>query len=81
MEVAQGEEVVRRAPDVAARVQLLPLWDPAGPQYGAYERVNLVDPFEKGPDAFASAYARIDRSVRALVAALPAQDSATPRRG
>lgn len=70
MEVAQAAEVVRRAPDVASRVQLLPLYDPAAARYDAFERVNLVDPFQKGADAFASCYARIDRCVRALVSTL-----------
>jgi protein-tyrosine phosphatase len=73
MEVEQAAEVVRRAPDVASRVQLLPLYDPAAARYGAFERVNLVDPFQKGAEAFASCYARIDRCVHAFVAALDAR--------
>jgi protein-tyrosine phosphatase len=80
MEVEQAAEVVRRAPDVAARVQILPLYDPEADRYGAYERVNLVDPFQKGPAAFTDAYARIDRSLRALVAQLAAAERAMARR-
>jgi protein-tyrosine phosphatase len=79
MEVAQAAEVARRAPETGPRIQLLPLFDPAGARYGAYERVNLIDPFGKGADAFASSYERIDRCVRALVAAVAARTGAAAR--
>lgn len=69
MEVRHLDEIRRRFPDAVARVHLLPLYEPSG-RYGPLERVNLLDPFDRGPDAFARCYHRIDAAVGGLVAAI-----------
>ncbi|MEO5824011.1 MAG: hypothetical protein ABIT71_26185, partial [Vicinamibacteraceae bacterium] len=69
MEVRHVEEIRRRFPDAVSRVHLLPLYEPAG-RYGPRERINLLDPFNQGPDAFAHSYRRIDAAIDGLVAAI-----------
>jgi protein-tyrosine phosphatase len=69
MEVRHLEEIRRRFPDAVARVHLLPLYERRG-RYGPLERVNLLDPFGQGPDAFAHCYHRIDAAIDGLVAAI-----------
>lgn len=69
MEVRHLEEIRRRFPEAVARVHLLPLYEPRG-RYGPLERVNLLDPFDRGPDAFGRCYHRIDAAIDGLVAAI-----------
>jgi protein-tyrosine phosphatase len=69
MEVRHVDEIRRRFPEAVGRVHLLPLYEPAG-RYGPLERVNLLDPFDQGPDAFAHCYRRIDAAIDGLVSAI-----------
>jgi protein-tyrosine phosphatase len=71
MEVAHVEALRRRAPHVMSRVHLLPLYEAdRAARYGGLERVNLLDPFSRGRDAFVHSYARIDAALRGFVAAI-----------
>lgn len=67
MEPSQLETLRRRWPDHRERFFLLPLYEPPVEGRGAFEQVHLVDPFGKGPEAFAHCYARIDAAVRGLL--------------
>ena len=73
MEVAHVERVRRRAPQVADRIQLLPLFEADRRRYGGRERVNLLDPFGHDAAAFAHCYRRVDAALDGLVAAIAAQ--------
>ena len=69
MEVRHVDEIRRRFPDAIGRVHLLPLYEPAG-RYGPLERVNLLDPFDQGAEAFAHCYRRIDAAIDGLASAI-----------
>ncbi len=79
MEVAHVERVRRRAPYLAGRVQLLPLYEADRGGYGGREQVNLLDPFGHDAAAFAHCYRRIEAALRPFVAAvLPSWGAAGP---
>lgn len=67
MEPSQLDTLRRRWPDYRERFFLLPLYEPPAEDRGAFERVHLVDPFGKGPAAFAHCYARIDAALHGLL--------------
>jgi protein-tyrosine phosphatase len=46
---------------------LLPLFEPGGEAFGAYEQCHLVDPFGKGDAEFVRCYARIARTITWIV--------------
>jgi protein-tyrosine phosphatase len=69
MEVRHVDEIRRRFPEAAGRVHLLPLYEPGG-GYGPLERLNLLDPFNQGPEAFAHCYRRIEAAIGGLVSTI-----------
>jgi protein-tyrosine phosphatase len=78
MEVRHLDHIRLRYPASVARVHLLPLYErPEG--YGPLERVNLTDPFARGPEAFVRCYGRIAAALPSLTAAiqLACQDGPT----
>jgi hypothetical protein len=79
MEPGQADEVSRQWPHAAARVVLLPLFDP---EARGFDRFHLADPFGHGIDAFDRCYRRIDRAIESLMAdARPAALPASPDPG
>jgi protein-tyrosine-phosphatase len=70
MEVAHVEALRRRAPEVMPRVHLLPLYEEGAREYGGLERVNLVDPYGQGHEAFVHCYARVDAALQGFVRAI-----------
>ena len=64
MDAPQLDRVRRTYPDAAGRTHLLSLYDAGA---SGYERCNIADPFGQPRPAFEAAYARIDRSLTALL--------------
>jgi protein-tyrosine phosphatase len=74
MEVAQLQTLRARWPQHASRIVLLSLFGEAADRRGldAWSRLNIADPFGRGPEAFERCYARLDLALRALCAQLHA---------
>jgi protein-tyrosine phosphatase len=68
MEAAHLSLLRTAYPEAASRVVLLSLFDPHAA--GAYERLNIEDPFSQPLSAFEHCYRRIDRALDRLLSAI-----------
>jgi protein-tyrosine phosphatase len=80
METAHLDQVRERWPAYRDKTVLLPLFDDE-PGLDAWARLNIADPFDKGPEAFERCYARLDTALRALCARLPVSTGNGPGSG
>jgi protein-tyrosine phosphatase len=69
MEATQLSALRAKWPQYRSRFFLLPLFESQSVGgLDAYERLNIPDPFGRGPDAFERCYRRLDGAVRDLIA-------------
>jgi protein-tyrosine-phosphatase len=78
METGQLAEVRRRWPALTPRVVLLAPFDGEAAT-DAYSKLNVSDPFGKGPAAFDACYTRVEASIRRLLGDLRPAAGELPR--
>jgi protein-tyrosine phosphatase len=71
MEAAHFERLRHEYPEFRARIVLLSLFDDRAK--GAYDRLNIADPFGQPLPVFTECYRRIDMALRRWLASLPAR--------